>query len=139
MKQVERPIQVQYHVCEEQPFSVMQKTAMDEIATFLKKFIRKAEQEGIYFTVSPWRDHEKGKMYYHAFNAHCILNKVGVARMALGKRYQVLGQELHQILQVAVQFNLVVRIEPDTRRVYLTHNERPIVIEFRASVIRDSK
>lgn len=132
-----RNIQITHFVSPDQPFSNIQKAAMAEVGPYLERFIRQAEREDIYFTVNAFRDHAKGRMLYHGLNAHCTKNMPGAARVKLASRYKALGEELHRILQIAVQFNLIVRMESDTTRVYNTHAERPIVIEFRASVKRD--
>lgn len=131
MNQLERPILTEYFVTEEQPFNMMQKAAMAEIDIQLRKFIKKAWNEGFYFTVTSFRDHEKGVMIYHGLHAQVLKPVTGVAKFKQAQRIHKLGQDLHHILNIAVRFNLIVRIESDTRKVYMTHAERPIVILYR--------
>lgn len=134
MNQALRALHFKYHHTPDQPFSLIQKAAMVEIKAKLEKFYNVTMREELLFTVTPFRDHEKGRMMFHGLDCRPYKRYIGAAKFKLHQLLQQYGGELTRILQVAVQFNLILRIEPDTTQVYHKHTERPLVISFRPSV-----
>lgn len=113
------------------PFTMLQTAGMEAMEDQLRKFYGWcAQQYDMFIAVRHKRD-ERGRLNPRVYDVYNYRNYPGMARVRFVQNVEKVAGKLTHILNVGANLRMIVKIEPDTSKVYTHHHHRPLICTFR--------
>lgn len=113
------------------PFTPLQIAGMQAIEEQLRKLYKEMGSKLMFIAVREKKDPVTGKTNPRIYDVYNYKNYPGMAKAAQVKLVQYFAGKLTLILNVAANLRMVIKIEPDTSKVYMNHHDRVLVFTFR--------